>query len=133
MALTIAAADPSTVDWRGGTIVTLTGVFPTGEDLWAYLGPVGDFTDESCYMGTYGGGYAGRSLDGVTLDVVTPRLTAADIGALTLSVYSTTAFDSIAVDVAEGCFSDVLFEFRTRWPDFYDVGPRSMEQEPDQS
>jgi hypothetical protein len=117
------------IDWRGGTIINLSGVFDSG-DLHAYLGATGDFTDGSCYSGVAGQGYICRSLDGVSLSVVSPRLDA--LGVMILSLYSAAGIATTVIIVVEGCFSDGLFEMRTRWPDRYEVGPRRMELEPDQ-
>lgn len=59
----------------GGFTTTITGVFPVNVPLEVFIGPNNDATDPPCYGGE-GRGYRPRSLDGTTLVLVTPPLSA---------------------------------------------------------
>jgi hypothetical protein len=126
---------PPRIGWHGGAVINLAHAWSTVSSYQVYLGKNGDDTDEPCYSGDFGQGYAISSPDGTTIKIVSPRLSLSDLGDCEISVYVAgsgfrTAYAPI--DVVEETFSSEMFETRTRWPDHYDVGPRSLPLEEDQ-
>lgn len=121
------------IGWHGGSVVTLTAAFTIGTDYLVYLGKSESSDDEPCYGGVHGQGYSVQSTDGLALQFVAPRLTLSDLGECVVTVYedgSNVFYGHITV--VEETFSNELFETRTRWPDHYEVGPRSLPLEEDQ-
>jgi hypothetical protein len=121
---------PAVVEKKGGEVVTITGTFPTGEDLRVYLGQNGSPSDESCYSGTYGQGYACRSSNGTTLEIVTPPVDFT--GQAKITVIGSTGALQFTVDVVEDSWSDAWYEMKTRYPDWHEVGNRALPLEEEQ-
>lgn len=127
----IISLSPSTVPQNGGQLVTLSGTFPTDVAVYSYIGQNEDETDEPCYGATKGNGYDCWSLDGLTLEIVTPPLLL--VGSQYVTIQHYYGWDSIAVTVIEHMYTDTLYEIRKNWPIDFNTGPRDMRYEPEQS
>ena len=127
------SSDYGLISTAGGELIALHGSFTAGADYYVYLGDAGDSTDPSCYGGVYGRGYACRSIDGLVLECVTPMLGTA--GVKLVSVYDSSGIvnhDRPQITAIRRSFSDILYELRSSWPDWYGVGPRDIIIETDE-
>lgn len=122
--LAITSISPSTVSRTGGSIVELTGTFPTDETFNVTVNGVTAF-----------GGVSGQkdnilTADGLTISFVAPvsNLT----GSLTVEVTALPSNDTaqISLTVVERNFSSSVFEMRRMFPPWYAAGPRRLELEP---
>jgi hypothetical protein len=101
---------------QGGIELTISGTgLPTGVDLAVYLGSSGDETDVLCYGGQ-GYGYAPRSLDGLTIAIISPVFE--NVGTMSLTVVNLSTSDQIVL-------SDALIVVEKYWPFRY-FGNRAM-------
>jgi hypothetical protein len=118
--------DKALISKDGGEDLTISGSLGTGVEYLAYIGPLATASDESCYGGTSGNGYRCYSLDGATLQIVTPPLSSTGQMTVTLCDSSDSILAQSTIEVVERSLSSEMYEARTRWPDWYQTGPRDI-------
>ncbi|MBT8430098.1 MAG: hypothetical protein KJN79_09330 [Gammaproteobacteria bacterium] len=105
---------------RGGHLLTAVGAFPTGEDFAITI------DGEPCYGGQ-GFGYSPRSLDGTTIEFVSPPVA---LGAQKVVDIATTSGSLIAsVDVIERSWGSAEHEAHRDHPPWAAVGKRILDLE----
>jgi hypothetical protein len=109
---------------EGGEVLSITGTFSVGVPYAVRIGDLGLVTDCLCYGGLIGQGAACISIDGTTLEAVTPIIPTSGIKIASVWTALGVLVDSCLVKVLKRSFHDRLYDFRTRWPDWYNVGPR---------
>lgn len=127
--LSIGAIAPARVSRLGGDKVTLTGVFPTGSTYTVAVGGV------LAYSGVSGQGTVIQS-DGDQISFVVPPFAIAGIGeSVTVLVTRVPESDTVSTTLAvvERHFGSELFEVRRMFPNWYGVGPRRLDLEPQEA
>jgi hypothetical protein len=83
-------------------------------------------TDDRCYGGLIGQGFSCVSTDGTTLEAVTPIIPTSGIKVVSVWASAGAFVGACLIKVLKRTAHDVLHEIRTRWPDWYNVGPRDF-------
>ena len=124
-ALGIGQIEPATVERRGGTKVTLRGVFPIDQTYVVRVDGI------AAYSGVPGQGAVIRT-DGDSLSFVTPPLALSQIGAVTVEVETVPGAETVdtTLTVVEQSFGSAQFAMRRLFPAWYGVGPRRLGTEP---
>jgi len=139
MALTIASLSQYQFPLYGGVEFTITVDAGTpltlGGSYAVYLGPAGSAVDTPCYGGEQGYGYACYPETVTTLKAVSPLLDRASGLYVTIVGPGGTGLiggGAPAITAIEQSFCDMLWVIRKHWPDWYETGPRSLQDEPRQ-
>jgi hypothetical protein len=110
----------------GGYLIRLTGTFPINDPYEVFLGPSGNADDPSCY-GTVGYGYLPQSIDGVTLDLVSPSMTATGAISMSLRHVGGLLHAGPSFTVVERSWHGREFGMRVGFPPWTGVGSRRLE------
>jgi hypothetical protein len=121
----------NTLSTEGGEVLLLTGTFSVGVPYAVRIGDLGLVTEDLCYGGLIGHGSSCISTDGTTLEAITPIIPAGGIKIISVWTALGVFVDSCRVRVLKRSFHDRLYEFRTRWPDWYNVGTRDPNMDND--
>jgi len=119
---TASSAFPPLTDESGGTLITISGVFPVGETFSVRLGPL------LCYSGRQGYGRHPESFDGLTIVCVTTPA-AVGVQALTVTRDSNQESATIAFTVVERHHQSKRLSTRACFPPWAGVGPRRIEED----
>lgn len=123
----LTSVDKDTVTTLGGEIITVTGIFPVGAEMAAYLGPIGTGEDPLCYGGS-GLAYKVISFDGTTFKFATPPL---EVGRVSLTVTFGSYTDGLAdvIKVVERSWPSSMFTTRKDHQPWAAVGARRLDLE----
>jgi hypothetical protein len=122
----VTSLDPSLIDELGGTLITISGLFPLGETFSVYLGPV--TPANLCYSGRQGYGSHPESVDGLALQCVSVP---SAIGVQTVTVVrdSNLAVSTLPITVVERNHQSKRLSTRACHPPWAGVGPRRIEED----
>jgi hypothetical protein len=121
----IDTVDPDPISTAGGHLITLTGTFPVNEALPTRLGLAGDSTDPLCYGGQ-GYGYSPVSLDGLTLEIVSPPC---GKGTATITITYDDYDYQAAITVVERSWAEKLHTMRRNFSPWKALGARRLDNE----
>lgn len=123
----VLSVSPSTIDQKGGTLLTITSDrgFTKGLAYEVHMGPLGTSADPVCYGGE-GNGYYCYSPDGVSLYAVSPPVINGTLGQQKVSI---TACSPADILVVEAPFRGTVLNSRRCHPPWVGVGARRLELE----
>jgi hypothetical protein len=128
----VSSVFQSRVPNNGGHRLDITGVFPVGEPLYVYIGPLGTSDDYQCVAGKAGRAGKIYAITAAKLRCYTPRLPTGGPFHVTVQNADTEEEANLlnALFVNKADFKTHVFALRALFPPVLFVGPRKIEDVP---
>lgn len=131
-AIIVSSVFQNRVPNNGGYRLDITGVFPMGEPLYVYVGPLGTSADPQCVSGKAGRGKTIYAITPTKLRCYTPRLPTGGPYHVTVKYVATGDEANLlnVLSVIKPDFRTFVFALRAMMPPAFFAGPRKIEDVP---